>query len=30
MPKEEVKERDDPKMKRALRRISQMLEGKEE
>ena len=30
MPKEEAEERDDPKMERALRRISQMLEGKEE
>ena len=30
MPKEEAKERDDPKMERALRRISQMLEGKGE
>ena len=30
MPKEEAEERDDPKMKRALERISQMLEGKEE
>ena len=30
MPKEEAEERDDPKMERALKRISQMLGGKEE
>lgn len=30
MPKEETEELDNPKMKRAIKRISQMLGGKEE